>query len=217
MTEGAITTGRVYDFQSHREVATRRGGKYILLLFAVGILSLCAVLCCIIPIFGLIPPVILWIYFILVFQVFTFEENLTVKECFQRSFDLVKGDWGRTFLLMFLLGFFSIYIITQGTTVIFDYLKLTDILASKFDFIGLAMPLEHINRAFKYIGVNYELSVNTISMIAFTFVLSIIVSELTLPIRSICYSLWYKILTESKDSHSVEKPKKYKKRKDKEE
>ena len=213
MTEGAITTGRVYDFQSHNQVATKRSFKYISLLLAVGILSLSAVFCCIIPIFGLIPPLILWIYFILVFQVFTFEDDLSVKECFKKSFELIKGDWGRTFLLMFLLAFFSVYIITEGTTVIFDYLRLTDVLASKFDFIGNAMPLDFMNKALAYANVKYKITVNYISLMVFTSLLCLIVTELTLPVRSICYTLWYKNLSAIKDNKiQNEKVKKYRKK-----
>ena len=37
MTEGALTSGKVYDFQSHNEVATRRSFAFILLLLVVGV------------------------------------------------------------------------------------------------------------------------------------------------------------------------------------
>ena len=211
MTEGAWTTGRVYDFRSHNEVATRRTGQYIAFLLIVGFLSLCAVICSIIPIFGLIPPVIIWIYLILVFQIFTFEPELSPRACFRRSFELVKGDWGRTFVLMLVLVFFSIYIITQGVTVIFDYLHLTDILASNFDFIGNGLPLHVINRGFEYLNLPVSITVNMISVLIMTSFVSVIVSEFTLPIRSICYSLWYKNLSEIKVGQSKISTKKYKK------
>lgn len=211
MTEGAWTTGRVYDFRSHNEVATRRAGQYIVFLLIVGILSLCALICGVIPVFGLVPPMIVWIYLILVFQVFTFEPELSPKECFKRSFELVKGDWGRTFVLMLFLVFFSIYIITQGVTVIFDYLHLTDIIASNFDFIGDAMPLRVINRGFEYLNIPVNITVNMISVMVMTSFVSIIVSEFTLPIRSICYSLWYKNLSDIKLGQPKSSGKKYKK------
>lgn len=218
MAEGAITTGRVYDFQSHNEVATRRFGKYIVLLFAVGILSLIGVSCCVIPIFGLIPPLIIWVYLILVFQVFTFEPELSVKECFSRSFELIKGNWGRTFIIMLILGFFSIYIITQGVTVIFDYMRLTDTVASLFDFVGETLPLNIINKGFEYLGCPVKITVSRVSVAIMSSILSVIVSELTLPIRSICYSLWYMGLSqnkqEKKNSENAKKVRKVKKDKE---
>ena len=104
MTEGAITTGRVYDFQSHNEVATQRTFSFVLLLLAVGVLSSIAS-----SIFFMVPGFVLWIYFILVFQIFTFEQDLKTHEYFKRSFILTKGNWFRTFLLMIILAFFSIF------------------------------------------------------------------------------------------------------------
>ncbi len=213
MTEGALTTGHVYDFQSHREVATRRGGKYILFLLCVGFLSLVALMFSVIPILGLIPPLIVWVYFILVFQIFTFEPDLSIKGYFTRSYDLVKGNWAKTFILMILLGFFSIFIITEGVTVIFDYLHLTDKIASLFDFVGNAMPLEYINKALNYAGLKV-LTVNYISKLIFTSCLGLVIAEFTLPIRSICWTLWYMSLSESKSQKNADKPKKNKKSKE---
>lgn len=215
MTEGALTTGKVYDFQSHREVATRRRVKFIGLLLAVGILSLIAVVCCVIPVFGLIPPLILWIYFILVFQVFTFEQDLSIKECFKKSMNLIKGDWARTFLLMCILAFFSIYIITIGVTVIFDYLHLTDSLSSMFDFVGNSMRLDLINKVTAHLN-SEEITVNMISKWIFTSVLGLIISEFSLPIRSICWSLWYKTLSTLKISDNIQKVKIRRKKSDEE-
>ena len=212
MTQGALTTGRVYDFQSHREVATRRAFKYIGFLIAIGVLTLGLSLCTIVPILGLIPPLIIWIYLILVYQVFTFEEDLSIKECFSRSYELVKGDWGRTFLLMLILGFFSIYIITIGVTVIFDLFNLTPIISSVFDIVGTSLPLDFINKAFNYLHLK-TITVEFISETIFTCVLGTIVAGLSLPIRSICYTLWYANLSYLKDSNNGDKPKKVRKSK----
>lgn len=217
MTEGAVTTGHVYDFQSHREVATRRSFKYIGFLIVIGFLTIVAILCNIIPIVGLIPTVAFWVYFILVFQVFTFEPELSVKECFKRSMELVKGNWFRTFVLMLLLGFFSIFIITEGVSVVFDCIHLTDKICSLFDFVGMALPLEYVNKALRYLKLN-EISVGLISKIIYMSILSTIVAEFSLPIRSICYSLWYRILVRLKGErlYGDKKPKKSSKQSKKE-
>ena len=216
MTEGALTTGHVYDFQSHRQVATRRAFKYIGFLLVVGILSLVAIAFSIVPLLGLIPPLIFWVFFVLVYQVFTFEEELSVKEYFKRSFILIKGDWARTFLLMIILGFFSIYIITEGVSVVFDCLHLTDKICSLFDFIGNNMPLEYFNKALRYAKMP-EITVNLISKVIFMSVLSTIVAGLSLPIRSICYTLWYKTMSSLKDGKITEPKTKRQKKSKKEE
>ncbi|MBR1461419.1 hypothetical protein IJ596_07315 [bacterium] len=216
MTEGALTTGHVYDFQSHKEVATRRIGKYILLLLCVGLLSCVGLLFSIIPILGLIPPLIVWVYLILIFQVFTFEQDLSVKGYFKRSFELVKGNFAKTFIIMLILGFFSIFIITEGSTVIFDYLHLTDKVAGLFDFVGNKMPLDVINKALAYAGTQQVITVAYISKLIFTSCLGVVVAGLTLPIRSICWTLWYMALSESKAVKAEQKPKKSKKSKEEE-
>ena len=212
MTEGAITTGRVYDFQSHREVATRRAFKYIGFLLAIGIITAGLSLCAIIPILGLIPPLIIWIYFILVYQIFTFEDNLSIKECFLRSKYLIEGDWWRTFFLMFILAFFSIYIITIGTTVIFDLFNLTSKISSLFNFVGNSLPLDYINKPLNYLHLK-TLTVEYISETIFTCILGSVVAGLSLPIRSICFTLWYANLAQIKDLNTEKKSKKQRKTK----
>lgn len=208
MTEGALTTGRVYDFQSHREVATRRALKYIGFLLVVGFLSAAGILSSAI-ILGIVPALIIWVFFVLVYQIFTFEEDLSIKECFRKSFYLVKGNWWRTFFLMLILWFFSIYIITEGVSVIFDCLHLTDKICSLFDFIGNGLELEYINKALRYLN-KPEITVNLISKTIFMSLLSTIVVGLSLPIRSICCTLWYKTLYTLKGNSQESKPKKQK-------
>lgn len=202
MTEGAVTSGRVYDFQSHREVATQRGFKYVLFLLVLSVfVSLGS------SIFFIIPGFVLWIYLILIFQVFTFEPDLSIWECYKKSFLLVRGDWVRTFFLMLILAFFSIFIITQGITVVFDYLNLTKPVCSIFDFIGKALPLDIVNHVLTYAKLP-SITIEMISGWIFASILSFIVAGLTLPIRSICWSLWYKNLSDNKDVEFVKEAKK---------
>lgn len=206
MTEGAVTSGKVYDFKSHNEVATRRSFKYIGFLLILSVLMSLGT-----SIFFIIPGFVLWIYLILIFQIFTFEPDLSIWECYKKSFVLVKGDWGRTFSLMLILAFFSIFIITQGITVVFDYLNLTKSVCSIFDFIGKLLPLHTINHAFSYVRLPYNITVEMVSNWIFVTILSCIVAGLTLPIRSICWSLWYKNLSDIKDTEQVKDTKRSKK------
>lgn len=192
MTEGAVTTGKVYDLDSHNEVATQRGWKYIGFLIVLSVLMSLGS-----SIFFIIPGFVLWIYFILVFQVFTFEPDLSITDIFKRSFLLVKGNWARTFILMAVLGFFSMYILTEGITVVFDYLNLTASASSIFNFISNLIPLDLVNKIL--VHANQPIITNEmISKTIFVSVLGMIISGLTLPIRSICWSLWYKNLSDVK-------------------
>lgn len=199
MTEGAVTTGKVYDFKSHNEVATRRTLKYVGFLIILSLLMSVGS-----SIFFIIPGFVLWIYCILVFQVFTFEPDLTIPEIFKKSFLLVKGHWFRTFIIMAVLSFFSIFLITEGVSVIFDYLNLTEPICKIFNFIGNALPLNYINRVL--VHFHYEpLTAKIISEWIFLTILGCIVAGMTLPIRSICWALWYKNLSDIKDSYSPNK------------
>lgn len=209
MTEGAVTTGKVYDFQSHNEVATRRTWSYVLFLCVVGALS-----GVVSNIFLMVPGFILWIYFILVFQVFTFEPDLQIHDYFKRSFNLVKGHWFRTVILLGFLWFFSIYIVTTGVSVVFDYLNLTDKICTLFNYLTNTIPLDVINSHL----VHFHMQIITprmISEVIFSCILSTIVMGLTLPIRSICWSLWYMNLNNllvAKQNNSIKKTKKSQKR-----
>ena len=203
MTEGAVTTGKVYDLDSHNEVATQRGWKYIGFLIILSVLMSLGS-----SIFFIIPGFVLWIYFILVFQVFTFEPDLSITDIIKRSFLLVKGNWARTFILMAVLGFFSMYILTEGITVVFDYLNLTASASSIFNFISNLIPLDLVNKIL--VHANQPIITNEmISKTIFVSVLGMIISGLTLPIRSICWSLWYKNLSDVKGADAeivVSKP-----------
>ena len=203
MTEGAVTTGKVYDLDSHNEVATQRGWKYIGFLIILSVLMSLGS-----SIFFIIPGFVLWIYFILVFQIFTFEPDLSITDIFKRSFLLVKGNWARTFILMAVLGFFSMYILTEGITVVFDYLNLTASASSIFNFISNLIPLDLVNKIL--VHANQPIITNEmISKTIFVSVLGMIISGLTLPIRSICWSLWYKNLSDVKGADAeivVSKP-----------
>ena len=206
MTEGAISTGKVYDFQSHNEVATRRTWAFVLLLLAVGILSSIGS-----SIFFIIPASIIWIYFILVFQIFTFEPDLKIHEHFKRSFLLIKGHWFRTCALMLILAFFSIFIITQGVSVVFDYLNLSNKICMLFDPISSELPIALTNELLTLLKQPI-ITTKMISEMFYYSILSAIIMGLTLPIRSICWTLWYMNLTdlELKKQNSGKKSKKQK-------
>lgn len=73
------------------------------------------------------------------------------------------------------------------------------------------MPLHTINHAFSYVKLPYNITVEMVSNWIFVTILSCIVAGLTLPIRSICWSLWYKNLSDIKDTEQVKDTKRSKK------
>ena len=199
MTEGAVMTGKVYDFQSHNEVATRRTMSYVVFLLVICALSSVGS-----TIFFIVPGFIVWIYLILVYQVFTFEPDLNITDILKRSFLLVKGSWFRTLAILAILTFFSIFIITQGVIVIFDFLNITNWICSILDEYTSMFPLELVNEILEYCNLQI-ITPTMISHLILTSALSFVVAGLTLPIRSICWTLWYMVLSDASAKKSPER------------
>ena len=212
MTYGAITTGKVYDIPSHKAVATQRTWSFIGLIMLVGILSSFAT-----SIFFIIPGFVLWIYFILVYQVFTFEPEGQMHDNFKRSFILVRGNWFRTFILLCILAFFSIFIITEGLTVVFDYMNLSNLVYSCFTMYTNMIPLDLVNKILAYMNMPLVTPLLIAQWVWF-IILSFVVTGLTLPIRSICWTLWYLSLTDKQPQmilqHQPKKQKRVRKRRE---
>lgn len=190
MTEGYLNTGRVYDFKAHKAVVSQKTFSFVALWFLFGIFTAIAI----IPVFWIIG-FIFFIYFILIFQVFTFENGLSPIGYFRRSFELIKGKFAKTFLLMTILTIFTYILLSSGLSVIFDYLNLTNMLSKAFENWAFTLPLEPFEKfgVTPYlIGSNLEKQLVLFISVGFT-----------LPLRSICWTLWYNNFAEP-----VNKPKK---------
>ena len=197
MAEGYLNTGKVYDFRAHNEVVTKRTFSYILLWLLFSIFTLLAL----IPVFWVIGAVF-FIYFVLIFQVFTFEDGVSPVGCFKRSLSLVKGKFSRTFLLMTLLVIFTYYFLPAGLSVIFDFLNLTGSLSKVFEgwAYSLPLPFEAVER------FNITPAVIAVEMVK--QLVFFIVVGFTLPVRSICWTLWYKNLYSDDSANVIEKKRK---------
>ena len=188
MTQGAMETGKVYDFKAHNNVAYARIATYIALWIIFGMFSLVAS----IPIFWLL--LILFVYFAMIFQVFTFEHKLGPTEIFEKSFRLTKGHFFGNFVLMAILGVLSYLIIPKGVEVVFDFTNLTRFLNGLFSAWCANLPLEQINNFTQVTNITVT-SVSLAQMLTFQ-VASFIGIGFTLPLRSICWTLRYENLNE---------------------
>lgn len=197
MAESAVNTGKVYDFPAHNAVVTNRTFKFVGLLFVISLMF----------IIGVIPFVwilsgILFVYFILVFQVFTFEPDASIYDCFKRSMLLVKGNFAKTFVIMAFVAFFTHYLFVEGFSVLFDLTRISQLLGSIFEpWIEQNIPLNNFNDV--AININPRFDIITPAKISGYFILIIagfIVTGLTLPLRSICWTLWYKTLCKNSGS-----------------
>ena len=208
MTEGYLNTGRVYDFKAHNSVATQKSFSFITIWFLISVMTILGIL----PVFWIFAG-LFFVYFILVFQVFTFENGLSPVGYFKRSMFLIKGKFGRTFLLMAILTIFTYVILVSGLGVLFDAFNWTNQLEKIFEAWAYTLPLEAINN----IKIPTVMGIVIVKEILLTpaMIGTELVKQLifflavgfSLPIRSICWTLWYNELA-SEDEPVVKKPKK---------
>lgn len=192
MASAVISTGKLYDLKAHTQVITKRSFKFILLLCLISLFCLIALN----PLFWILG-LIFFVYFILVFQVFTLEEDTTLINCFKRSLTLIKGNFARTFVLLATLFIITYYLLNAGVSILFEITKLSDILTGFLESFAKTLPLEDINITLTY----YRLPEITALYVAKNILSSSIlfmVTGLTLPMRSICWTLWYKNLSSKK-------------------
>ena len=184
MYENMQKSGRVYDFGAHTELIKRRTIPFIGLWFLFGIfsaLSLC-------PLFWIICG-ILAIYFVLVFQVFTFEPELSPIGCVKRSLMLVKGHFASTFMLMALACALTYIFIPQLFIKVFDLTGINDFLARGIIPVISQLPMPDLTQYGVKSPTEYDVAIFTIKVFA-----AQILIQYTLPMRSILWSMWYKEL-----------------------
>ena len=189
MLDNMLKSGRVYDFDAHTELIKRRSIPFVGLWFLFGIFSILAIC----PLFWVVCG-ILAVYFVLVFQIFTFEPELSPAGCVRKSLNLVKGHFASTFMLMAFVGLLTYLFIPQIV------IKLFDIGGINNFFVNLIMPimsqLPDLN--LKMYGLP-EISKDSIALFTIqTFVAQILI-QYTLPLRSILWAMWYREL--AKDSY----------------
>ena len=200
MLDNLLRSGRVYDFEAHTELIKRRAFSFIGLWFLFGIFSIIA-LC---PLMWIICAIFA-VYFVLVFQVFTFEPELSPIGCVRKSLILIKGKFAPTLMLILLVGAIT-------------YIFIPQIITSGIDAIGLSLALSKAIMPFVNLFPELDFSKYGISPITHThiavFTVQITITQIliqyTLPLRSILWSMWYKELNNGIPNIDLPKTKKKK-------
>lgn len=201
MAEGALTTGRVYDFPAHNAVVKSRTLTYVMLWILFGIFTVFATF----PLFWVLGG-IFFVYFILIFQVFTFDENISAISCFRESLNLIKGKFARTAVLLIIQGLI-LFLVYQGLTVLFEVLRVNELMNGMFSIWAMGLPLDEINTVYQ--KFNMLITPDMISQYIIANITGFIALGFTLPLRSISWTLWYKnIQNKSSAEASVKKPRK---------
>lgn len=189
MVDNMLKSGKVYDFPAHTEVITRRTASFVGLWLLFGLFTFVGLF----PLFWIIA-VILFVYFVLIFQVFTFEPDKSPIGCFQKSVAIIKGDFARTLGLMVLVGALTYYILPDLIKFFFNFVNITGFLAIPLDVWANQLPIDEINKMLSQTPTAYQITSLEIAKSVVSASLGYIVVCLTLPLRSICWALWYKNL-----------------------
>lgn len=200
MTHSATTSGKIYDFPAHNGVVNRNIWAYVTLWLLISILGLVAFNPLLIILGG-----ILFVYFILVFQVFTFESEDGVINCFTKSFNLVKGNFFKTLslaVLMFLIVWLLIEACNFGLSKVIDTKNFLPNIAWAF------VATDYVNMLNSKLPLMIQITPEFISRVMFSSLVSFIIFGYTLPLRSICWTLWYKKLLPKNSKKITKKGKK---------
>jgi len=181
-----VKSGKLYDFEAHNELIKRRTLSFIGLWMLFGVFSIIAIC----PLFWVICGIFA-VYFVLVFQVFTFETELSPIECVKKSLILIRGNFAQTFILILLAGMLTYLIIPQ---IIIKGLDAVGITSSLAGFItGFVNIFPEINLESYGLGT---ITHSKIALITVQMIFAQIIIQYTLPFRSILWSNWYKELNE---------------------
>lgn len=186
MTHSAMTSGKIYDFPAHNGVVNRNIWSYILLWLMISILGLAAF-----NPFLIVPGGIFFIFFILVFQVFTFESEDGVVNCFTKSFKLVKGVYFKTLAMAVIM---LVIAWGLGELTSFGLGKIVDIKNFLPNVAWALVATDYVNMLNANLPLQLQITPEFLSKILFGSMISFIIFGFTLPLRSICWTLWYKKL-----------------------
>ena len=191
MLDNMLRSGKVYDFDAHTELIKRRTLPFVGLWLLFGIFSMLSV----IPIFW-IPCGVLAVFFVLIFQVFTYEPEQSPIGCARRSLILVKGHFASTFMLMALAGALTYILIPQIINSISEIIKLTEVLSGFVSNFIAELPINEINTTLTAYHLE-PIKIEEISTFAVTTFIAQIFIQYTLPMRSILWGMWYRELNGS--------------------
>ena len=202
MAENTVKSGKIYDIKAHKQVALKRIPDFVGLWLLFGVFTSVA----------LLPPMwgfgaVIFIFLVLIFQVFTFEKFATPTECFKRSWVLVKSDFWGTLGLLALVGFLTYWLLPKVFELILTAIQVMTLLTMLIDPM-LTDSINTWNTALTTLGVPFVITSLMITKMIVGTIVSTLVICYTLPIRSIAWTLWYKKLNTAMIKSSSKKKKK---------
>lgn len=180
-----IVNSKVDDFRAHNEVVVKRAPAYIALLLVLSIIYLVGSF----PLFWVLLLIFL-VYSCLSIQVFTLEEDKGAIASIKRSFELVKDNFWRTFLLLILLYCATYWIIPEVITWALEKIRLVALLSYPVESYLRLLPVDVLLNSVNAILEDLTI-IDLTSAVVAAFV-AFILTGFTLPVRAICCVLLYK-------------------------
>ena len=206
MTQSALVSGKVYDFPAHNSFVTKNLLKFFLIWFVISILTLLSIN----PLLAILCS-IAFLFLVPVFQVFTFEGEKSTVGCLKRSFELVKNNFGTVIGLLALLGLILwvlIEFITWGGVRFIPHEKIFAEYSNLILNIGIVQNINSLlAQSGELFGVNFAITAAMISELILSVIIGVLFWGYTLPVRSICWTLWYKNVTDG-ENNAKKSPKK---------
>ena len=155
-----------------------------------------AALLCVVGSFPLFLVIagIMFVYFVLVFQVFTFEPDKSPVECYKRSFDIIKGNFAKTLSMILILGALTYWLLPEMVNAVFEILNLVTFFGVLISGWVAQLPINELNELLLQTPFAYQLDVVMVSEFIVSSMLLYCLICFTLPLRTICWALWYKSL-----------------------
>ncbi len=194
MAENMTKSGKLYDFNAHTLLINCRKFSFAFLwiLFSLFIFTT------INPIFWIAGSLV-FVFFSLVFQVFTLEPEKNVFQCFKKSFELTKSKYFQTLLLLVLVGSLTYILIPEIIRILCGLTGIVTLFANLIQNI-VALNLESFSTQMNTFNSMLQaanlppLSVLDVSKIIVLSTIGWMVIAFLLPIRSLaCYLLYKKL------------------------
>ena len=191
MADNMTKSGKLYDFEAHTLVINHRKFAFagLWIIYSIFIFfSSCPLLW--------IASGLIFVFFALVFQVFTLEPEKNIFMCFHKSFILVKQKYFETLVVLLLVSTLTYFIIPEIIRLICSLtgvVTLFSTLIQNIVALHTQMYLDKFNELLTTLN-QAPLSILDLSKIIVLAVIGWIVSAYLLPIRSLACYLMYKDL-----------------------
>lgn len=179
--------GVISDMKTHNEVISRHITSYLMLILITSLMISIGSL------FFVIGGLITFIYLAFVIQSFALNENLNIFSHISKSFEVVKGRFFITALLLFFMFVICYLLLPDIIHWGFIWANWDSFFVRFIETYIIKLPIGQINDLLNSIdGINIHIDSLMLSKSVFKSFVTFIVAGYTLPIRSIAMTLFFR-------------------------